>query len=84
MPHIDSETNTRLPTILSFVIIWDSLLAQISVLLLFQYAAILSEGKRTDLFLKNGPLQIFRRFFQELTWLQLFVREIVTKFEEVR
>ena len=49
-----------------FASIWDSFLAQTSVLLLCQYAATLSRGKDSDVFLGSGPFQNFHKFFQEL------------------
>ena len=74
IPYINSETNPPSP-IISVVCkyltsIRDSVLAQASVLLLFQYAATLSRGKGSDLFLQSGPFQNFHKFFQELTWSQ--------------
>ena len=56
-----------------FASIWDSFLAQASVSLLYQYAqyaATLSTGEGTDLFLQSGPFQNSQEFFQELTWSQ--------------
>ena len=50
--------------------IWDSFLAQASVLLLCQYAAALNRGEGPDLLLQSGPFQSFQKFFQELTWCQ--------------
>ena len=50
--------------------IWDSFLAQASVLLLCQYPAALSRRKGPDLFLQSGPFQNFCKFFQESTWSQ--------------
>ena len=56
------------PLPMLFSSIWDSSLAQASVLLLFQYSATLSRGKGPDLFLQIGPTQDFHKFFHELTW----------------
>ena len=53
-----------------FTSIRGSLLAQASVLLLLQYAATLSRGERSDLFLQSGSFQNFNKFFQALTWSQ--------------
>ena len=53
-----------------FASIRGSLLAQASVLLLLQYAATLSRGERSDLFLQSGSFQNFNKFFQALTWSQ--------------
>ena len=50
-----------------FASIWDSFLAQASVLLLFQYAATLCRQKRPDLFVQSGSFQNLHKFFQELT-----------------
>ena len=53
-----------------FASIRGSLLAQASVSLLLQYAATLSRGERSDLFLQSGSFQNFHKFFQALTWSQ--------------
>ena len=53
-----------------FASIRGSLLAQASVSLLLQYAATLSRGERSDLFLQSGSFQNFNKFFQALTWSQ--------------
>ena len=53
-----------------FASIRGSLLAQASVLLLLQYAATLSRGERSDLFLQSGSFQNFNKFSQALTWSQ--------------
>ena len=53
-----------------FESIWDSFLAQASVLLLCQYNAILSWGEEPDSFLQSGTFQKFQKFFQELSWSQ--------------
>ena len=55
---------------LLFASIWDSLLAQASVLQFFEYAATLSKKEGPDLFLQSEPSQNFYEFFQELTWSQ--------------
>ena len=69
IPHINFETNPLRP-IINLVCKYLSLLAQASVLLLCQYAAILSRGKGPDSFLQSGPFQNSHKFFQELTWSQ--------------
>ena len=51
-----------------FASIWDSFLAQASVLPLYQYAVALSKGEGPDVFLQSGPFQNFQKFFQELNW----------------
>ena len=58
------------PLPMLFASIWDSLLAQASVLVPCQYAATLSRWKGPDLFLKSGPFQNFHKYFQEWTWSQ--------------
>ena len=55
------------PLSMLFASIWDSFLAQASVMLYFQYAATLSRGEGPHLFLQSGWYQNFRKFFQELT-----------------
>ena len=60
-----SETNPTPPpttkkkkkVLILFASIWDRFLSQASALLPFQYAATLSRGKGSDLFLQNGPFQ---------------------------
>ena len=49
------------PLLLSmlFASVWESFLAQASLLLLFQYVATLSRRKGSDLFLQSGPSQNF-------------------------
>ena len=66
-----------------FASIWDSFLAQASELLLFQYAATLSRGEGPDLFLQTGPFQNFHKFFQELTWYQKFMWDIVASGQQM-
>ena len=51
IPHINSDINPPPPLSMLFASIWDSFLAQASVLLLFQYAATLSRGEGPGLFL---------------------------------
>ena len=59
-----SETNPtphpppkKKKVLILFASIWDRFLSQASALLPFQYAATLSRGKGSDLFLQNGPFQ---------------------------
>ena len=54
-----------------FASIWDSFLAQASVLLLCHYTVTLSRGEGPDLFLQSGPFQNFQKFFQELLGLNI-------------
>ena len=56
--------------VMFFASIWDSFLAQASVLLLCQYTTTLSREQGPDLFLQRGPFQNFHKFFQELSWSQ--------------
>ena len=84
IPHVKSETNPAPLFINVFASMWDKFLAQPTVLILCQYSAALSRGEGADLFLQDGPFQNFKIIFQELTWSQQFMRDIVTKFEENR
>ena len=61
---------TPLPQLLMlFSSIWDSVVEQASVLLLFHYAETLNSSEGPDLFLQNGPFQNSHKCFQELTFL---------------
>ena len=62
-----------------FASIWDSFLAQASVLLLCHYTVTLSRGEGPDLFLQSGPFQNFQKFFQELTSSQYCRSSFVIK-----
>ena len=68
IPHTNSKTN--LPLSMLFASIWDRFLAQASVLLLCQYAAIFGRGEGADIFLQSGQFQNSQKFFRELTWSQ--------------
>ena len=66
-----SETNLtphpppkKKKVLILFASIWDRFLSQASALLPFQYAATLSRGKGSDLFLQNGPFQTFETLFE--------------------
>ena len=69
IPHVNSRPIPLPPLSMLFTSICDSLLTEASVLLLFQYAATLSRGEGSDLFLQSGPFENFHKFFQELTCL---------------
>ena len=56
------------PLSMFFASIWDSVLAQASMLLLCQYVATLSRGRGSDLYLQSRPFYNFHKSFQELTW----------------
>ena len=60
-----------------FASIWDSFLVEASVLVLCQYAATLTRGEGADLFLQSGPFQNFQKIFQELTWFESFMWDVV-------
>ena len=62
IPHINSKTNLSHPLSMFAASIWDSWLAQASVLLLFQYAAALSNGGGLIFFCKNDHSRISRFF----------------------
>ena len=53
-----------------FASIWDSLLAQASMLLLFEYAATLSRKRSLIYFCKVDNFRISKEFFKESTWSQ--------------
>ena len=40
-------------------------------------------GEGANLFLQTVPYQNFQKFFQELTWSEQFMWDVVTKFKEV-
>ena len=64
MPHIIPETNLRSQFWILFLNIWNSFLAQASVLLPLQNAETLSREEGPDLFLKSEPFQNFSKLFQ--------------------
>ena len=66
--HINSETNP--PSLLINVVCkyQGQFLAQASESLHCQYAATLSKGEGTDLFLHSQLLENSQKFFQEATW----------------
>ena len=69
IPHTNSETNPPPPWSLLFASVWDSFLAQATVLLLYQYAATLSRGKGHDYFCKVDHSRISINFSRN--WLGL-------------
>ena len=59
-----------LPWWMLFGSIWGSFLGQALMLLLLQYNATLSRGRRLDFFLQSAPFHNCHKFFHELTWSQ--------------
>ena len=60
--------NLSPPLLMLFVSIWDSFLAQASVLQLFQHATKLIGGEGAHLFLQSESFQDFWKSFQKLIW----------------
>ena len=83
IPRINSETNPLHPFSMLFASIWDSFLAQASVLLLCQYTATLSRGRGLIYFCKVDHSRISRKFFRNCVGLNNLYEILLPPFMKI-